>query len=44
VTVNDVLLTPQVVVAAIDTVVVPILKAVPDPVPIPDPEVTPEKL
>lgn len=44
VTVNEVLVTPQLVVAAMETVVVPILKAEPDPVPLPDPEVAPEKL
>jgi hypothetical protein len=42
--VKDVLVTPQLVVAAMDTVVVPMLKADPDPVPLPDPEVAPEKL
>lgn len=44
VTVNEVLVAPQLVVAAMETVVVPILKAEPDPVPLPDPVVAPEKL
>lgn len=44
VTVNDVLVAPQLVVAVMETVVVPMLKAEPDPVPLPEPEVAPEKL